>query len=133
MRIFKDKSNNIGVLASSICLVHCLATPFLFLSTVCFESCCSSAPTWWKLIDVVFLVIALFAVYHSAKTTTKKLVSLLLWLSWGSLLLIVLNEQLQFFSIVNYAIYLPAFSLIILHLINHRYYQNLTENCCVNN
>jgi len=30
-----------GALVSSLCLIHCAATPFLFIAKVCSATCCS--------------------------------------------------------------------------------------------
>ena len=67
------KSDIVGALASGLCVVHCIATPFLFVAQSCSVSgCCSEAsPTWWSSIDYLFIGITLLAVYYSGKSTGK--------------------------------------------------------------
>ena len=53
-------SDILGALASFICLVHCLATPFLFLAHSHAHSHAEAhheaGPLWWGLIDYLFLL-----------------------------------------------------------------------------
>ena len=67
----KINSDLIGASASTLCTIHCLATPFLFLASTCSKSCCSGAPSWWLWLDYGFLIISFFAVYSSTKSTAK--------------------------------------------------------------
>jgi hypothetical protein len=133
MNFIINKSNNIGVIASSICLVHCMATPFIFVAKLCSDSCCASTPTWWAFLDYLFLFISFFAVYQSARLTTNKIVALALWFSWLILCIIIASERIELFSLFENAIYLPTLSLIVLHIYNRKYCQCETDQCCDNN
>lgn len=133
MNLIINKSNNIGVIASTICLVHCMATPFLFVAELCIDSCCETAPTWWIFLDYIFLFVAFFAVYQSTRLTSNKTIAIALWLSWLILCLIIVNERIRFFNLSEYAIYLPTLSLIFLHIYNKKFCQCETDNCCENN
>ena len=124
------KSYTIGVLSSGLCMIHCLATPFFFVATACSASCCSSAPQWWQWIDYFFLIISFIAVRHSTISTNSKLIELGLWLSWVGLLVFVLNAKFLWFSMSPNMKFIPAFSLIGLHLYNLRYCQCKTKECC---
>ena len=79
----KMNSDLIGALASTLCTIHCLATPFIFLASTCARDCCNGAPTWWLWIDYGFLIISFFAVYQSTKTTSKYWIKPALWICWG--------------------------------------------------
>jgi hypothetical protein len=133
MNFILNKSNSIGVIASSVCLVHCMATPFVFVAKLCTNSCCESAPTWWALVDYFFLVIAFFAVYQSTRLTTNKRIAIALWISWMILCAVIANEKIKLFNLTEYAIYLPTLSLIVLHIYNRKYCQCETDQCCDNN
>ena len=39
-----NKADLFGVLASSLCMVHCLATPLIFVVQACTQSCCEAGP-----------------------------------------------------------------------------------------
>jgi len=133
MNLILNKSNDIGIIASLICLVHCIATPFLFVAKLFADSCCKATPTWWTSLDYLFLFIAFFAVYQSAKMTAKKWVRLGLWLSWLVLFMVIINEQIQLYALSENAIFLPTLSLISLHIYNRNFCQCKTEKCCDNN
>ena len=132
LNIQKTKADSIGIVASGLCLIHCIATPFLFIAKACTASCCASAsvPSWWKLIDYLFLVISFLAIYYATKKLTKKWVQLALWGAWIILLFTVLNETLGFISIPESFIYFPALSIVILHFYNHKYCTCKDDNCC---
>ncbi len=133
MNYILKKSNNIGAISSSLCLLHCIATPFMFVVQACSSSCCESAPIWWQLVDYFFLIVAFFAVYHSTRTTTNKLIGKSLWISWAILLVIIINAKIQLFILPEFSIYLPALSLIVLHILNRKYCNCKTDQCCADN
>ena len=68
---FYIKSDSLGVAASGLCLIHCIATPFLFAIQPLIVYA-DGAPIWWKSLDYFFLLISFFAVYQSAKNTSKR-------------------------------------------------------------
>ncbi len=132
MILIKQKPDTFGTLASSLCLIHCVATPFLFIAQTCSTTCCETAPIWWQSIDYIFLVISFFAIYWSTQTTSINWIKPLLWLSWISLLMVIVNEKLKWFPLVEAIIYIPAFVLMILHLYNKKYCKCSTDTCCTN-
>ncbi len=125
-----QKSDTIGVLSSGLCMIHCLATPFFFVATACSASCCSDTPLWWQWIDYFFLIISFIAVRHSTISTNSIYVELGLWLSWLGLLIFVLNAKFLWFFANPNAKFIPAFSLIALHLYNLKYCQCQKKDCC---
>jgi len=129
-KIAVEKSDSIGVMASGLCLIHCLATPFLFVAKTCAMSCCAAAPIWWVLLDYVFLIVSFFAVYWSTLTTSNDKVKSALWISWFVLSFILINEQIQLIFLSKYAIHLPAFALVSLHIYNLKYCQCQDRQCC---
>ena len=89
-RIQYDK---IGIISSSLCMIHCMGTPFIFIAKACTTTCCSNAPTWWLMIDYLFLIISFVAIYF---TTTKELKSWIIisfWTIWRFLLLATLDHS----------------------------------------
>jgi hypothetical protein len=130
MILIKQKTDIIGAIASSLCLIHCIATPFIFIAQSCSMVCCDSALVWWRFIDYFFLVISFFAVYRSTQTTTSYWVKPSLWLSWSVLFIIIMNEKITLFPLSEQAIYFPALALIVMHLYNKKYCQCTTTKCC---
>lgn len=132
MILIKQKSDILGTLASSLCLVHCIATPFIFIAQAGSLNYKGTPPTWWGFMDYFFLTISFFAIYWSTQTTTIKWIKPMLWLSWYALLLVILNEKLELLPLPEAIIYVPAFSLVILHLYNKKYCKCNTNKCCTN-
>ncbi|WP_408031763.1 MerC domain-containing protein [Tenacibaculum xiamenense] len=122
-------SNNIGIISSSLCFVHCLATPFIFIAKTCTVTCCESSPIWWRLIDLLFLLISFYAVYSASKITNKIWIKIALYLTWIVLLAIILNEYLHFIPLFEEAIYFPSILLIGLHFHNKKHCKD--DNCNV--
>ena len=132
MKSIVYKPDSVGALASFLCLIHCVFTPFIFISQACAVSCCEESPIWWQSIDYVFLIISFFAIFKSAKTSSNKVLKALLWCFWGVLCLLILNKSIQLFLVSHNFMYSAAILLSILHLYNLRYCQCKTKGCCVN-
>lgn len=126
-------SDMMGAIASTVCLIHCAATPFLFIAKSCSSaaSCCNDAPLWWKAIDFLFAIISFAAIYYSTKYTTKKWVVNAMWASWGLLMTTILFEAFGSVFIHQSFIYIPAFAIIGLHFYNLKYCKCADEGCCV--
>lgn len=128
--ILTQKSDIFGAAASTICLIHCLITPLIFVAQTCSKTCCSTAPTWWKMVDLLFLVISFFAVYRSTTLTTKPWLKVSFWGSWIGLALLIINDNLNLFQLAHESVYLPSLGLIILHLYNRKDCKCSGSNCC---
>ena len=133
LNISLQKSDTLGVMSSALCMVHCIATPFLFLATAtsCSQSCCGAAPIWYQWLDYVFILVSFFAVFHSTKSSNVNWVKYALWLSWLALVFVIFNANVfQWYYISNNIKFIPSFSLIGFHLYNLRYCQCSKNNCC---
>lgn len=132
MVFIDQKADTVGVVSSTLCLMHCIATPLIFLAQSSLLIEVNEPPTWWKFIDYFFLVISFIAVYQSTQTTSKNWIKHVLWFSWFFLFVVIINEKIAWFSFSEELIYIPAFSLIALHLYNRKYCQCNTDKCCTN-
>lgn len=133
MKITILKPDTLGATASTICLIHCVATPFIFLAHVTTGCCNTSVPLWWQSVDYIFLLISFFAVYRSTKNTSKKIMKPALWVSWTLLFGVIINEKFEFIHIPEYLHYVPALALILLHIYNLKFCQCNNNSCCINN
>ena len=124
------KSDSIGAFASGLCLIHCIVTPLIFMIQP-LSVHADTAPIWWKSLDYIFLLISFFAVYWSAKNTSKSWVKYALWASWALLTAAIVNEKLELFHLGELVVYIPAVSLIGLHIYNRRYHHCDDEHCAV--
>lgn len=126
MNLTINKSDSLGMLVSTLCLIHCLATPFLIAFTIQFRK----LSVIWSYIDVVFLCFSALAIYRSSKEISKQWVKTLLWSSWSILLFILLNEKIHWQEIPEAAIYIPTLSLLFLHFYSSKYCQCDNDKCC---
>ena len=129
----KMSSDLIGATASTLCTIHCMASPFIFFASTCTKSCCDSAPLWWMWIDYAFLFISLFAVYKSTKNSSKFWIKVILWSSWMALSFFIFMEQNTQLNLSDYYKYSSALSLAFFHVYNLKYCQCESENCLANN
>lgn len=131
MNLSLQKSDTIGALSSSLCMIHCLATPIFFIASACSSSCCSSAPLWWQWLDYFFLVVSFVAIRYSTVSTNSNLVKIGLWSSWVGLFICILNAKFGWFYLSPNIKFIPAFSIIGFHLYNLKYCKCNNDNCCV--
>ena len=126
----QNSSDSIGAFASGLCLVHCIATPFIFIAQTCSATCCHTAPGWWTAIDFLFIGVSFFAVYWSAKHSSKSWMTYSLWISWVLLCFVILNEKIALLALPEASIYIPALALVALHLYNRKYCKCEDDTCC---
>ncbi len=130
LRLILEKSDIFGAVASTLCLVHCIATPFIFIAHSCAAHSCTSAPGWWSGLDYLFLIVSFFAVKRSAKQTAKPFMKPALWISWGTLLILVLNEKVEGVDLPEVFTHISAITLAVLHIYNLKFCQCQTNTCC---
>lgn len=133
IKLILQKSDTLGALASTLCVVHCLATPLIFIAHTCSIGGCEATPTWWRNLDYIFLFISFLAVKRSTKETSKKFMKPALWFSWAILFLLVVNEKILLVIVPETVTYVAALLLAILHLYNLKFCQCETHECCVHN
>ena len=131
MNYLSQKSDTIGALSSGLCMIHCLATPFFFIASTCTATCCSGAPTWWQWLDYFFLIVSFIAVKQSTSITDFKIIKIGLWLSWLTLVIFILNAKFLWFITSPNTKFIPAFTLIGLHLYNlSTTTKKCDDDCC---
>lgn len=127
-----SNSDYSGAIASTLCLLHCMATPFLFFAqSTSFKNLCHTAPAWWQAIDYLFLVITFFAVRQSSNNSSKEFMKYILYGTWAALTLLTLNENIHLFNVTVFLKYMAALSLISAHLYNLKFCQCKGDSCCL--
>ena len=126
------KSDVLGATASFLCLIHCFATPFLFVMHIGQRAHGHSQPFWWGTLDIIFICVSLFSVYWSARHSSKNWMKYALWGSWILLAFIIINEKFEMLELVEEFIFLPSISLVLLHIYNRKYCKCNEDDCCVN-
>ncbi|MEC9303562.1 MAG: MerC domain-containing protein [Bacteroidota bacterium] len=124
----------IGASASFLCFLHCITTPLFFVVASCTNICCSGTPVWWQAVDYIFIVVSFVVILRISKCTKKWILNLM-WLSWLSLFLFLLNEKIMFFDLQKEITYIPALLLVSLHIYNVKSCNNcevsLNNNKCI--
>lgn len=121
IKYFELNSDYFGVLSCLLCLLHCISTPFIFISFLSLNTEFSTSYSWWSNLDYVFITISFFMVYFSTRTSTIKIMKYLFWLSWIFLFLVLIDEKTDSFQFSEYITYLAASLLSLLHLYNLKY------------
>tara|TARA_B100000674_G_C37065802_1_gene569349 strand:- start:6 stop:419 length:414 start_codon:yes stop_codon:yes gene_type:complete len=124
--------DSIGIIASTLCAIHCIATPFIFIAKACTSICCANAPTWWVMIDYIFLFISFLAIFFISKNLTVEWLKISFWLSWIVLLFTILNHSFDILYLPQNFIYIPSFLIIVLHFYNLKFCKCEKETCCAN-
>lgn len=133
LKLILNKPDTFGALASLLCVIHCVATPFIFIAHSCALGGCESSPVWWQSLDYIFLVVSFFAVYKSTKNTSKKIMKPLLLLSWFGFFFLIINEKIKWILLPETVTYIMSLVLAALHIYNLKYCQCKTDKCCVKN
>ena len=115
------KFDSVGIIASALCAIHCIANPFLFIAKACSSTCCSEAPLWWVGIDYFFLIISFISIFFINKDLTIKWLKIYFWISWTILLFTILNHSFNIIYLPKNFIYIPAFAIITLHFYNLKF------------
>ena len=121
IKFLTNNSDFFGVLTCSLCLVHCISTPLIFISLSSLNTKLSMSHFWWSNLDYVFLIISFLMVYISVQTTRIKSMKYFFWLSWFSLFLVIINEKTELYEFTEYATYFIITVLSLLHLYNLKY------------
>ena len=105
MRLNLSNSDFLGVLVSTMCIFHCLGTPFLFVAQANAINCCEVVPFWWKSLNFFFIFLSFFAIYYSARRTSKNFMKTLFWSCWIALTALLLNELFELAHLTELPIY----------------------------
>lgn len=128
MTLFKRNPDKIGALTSILCLIHCLATPFLFMIWSTSTSLSHNEPSWWYLLDYAFLLVSFIAIYEATKKTKNKWIRFSFWTNWFFLATIIINEKFALIAVNEIVIYIPTICIIGLHMYNLIKIQSININ-----
>jgi hypothetical protein len=111
------KADYVGITGSVLCLIHCLATPVLLLTSAVLQQNVALLASWHSL-DYVFIGINIVAVYQATRHATVPGIRRGLW-GFLALFAVALLLEDRVVGIV-YVGYVASFGLIGLHLANIR-------------
>tara|TARA_B100001121_G_scaffold60306_1_gene53044 strand:+ start:160 stop:546 length:387 start_codon:yes stop_codon:yes gene_type:complete len=127
MKISTIHPDNIGATFSTLCVIHCFATPFLFIT----QSYMLVVPGWWQALNYIFLSLSFFAVYKTSQNSSNQIVKTLLFVFWGILASLLISEEFELFHLPEFITYLTGLTLAGLHIYNKKYCQCVDDECCV--
>ena len=105
MKITIKNPDYLGVISGGLCILHCIATPLLFISNA--ELAGHGTPIEWQLLNFGFVGLSFLAIRNSAKNSSNSTVKVLFYILWAILFGLILNESIHIFhlhidSILNY-------------------------------
>ncbi len=118
--ILNKKPDELGMLSSALCIVHCLATPVL-LTILPVSVATQSGQNWWVWLDIFFLLISSLAVFRAVQRSPKTWLRVSMVVSWLMLCFFIINERFGSIEFPFDIVYFPALTLIFLHLVNRRH------------
>lgn len=121
--------DSLGIMSSTLCMIHCIGTPFIFFAKACSATCCSDAPVWWLMIDYLFLIISFCAIYFTINQSTAQWLKISFWIAWITLLTTILLHSFSISILPTYFNYIPALAVVILHFYNMKFSSCQNENC----
>jgi len=130
MKITLRNSDNLGILFSTLCFIHCLITPFFYMTFAGLFIQNELISFSWKGINLIFIILSLFAVNRSTKKTTSKIIKPIFWFSWIFLFFVLFNEEVKFIELPELVSYLSALNLAGIHGYNLKFCGCKDENCC---
>lgn len=110
------KADYIGITGSILCIIHCMITPVMLLTTSLMQS--STLRVSYLSLDYVFIGVNIVAVYSATRHFAPPVIK---WGLWGFLSLfsiaLLLEETAPVFE---YMAYLASAGLVITHFLNIR-------------
>ena len=124
-------SDLLGASASLLCLIHCTITPLIFLAKPILDGATHAheGPSIWGMLDWVFLMLSLVAVWYSARHTPSKRISLLLWGFWVIFVAGLLFEM-GGFEQLKWLMYGGSIALAITHGVNYQHCKRCENDQC---
>jgi len=130
--LFSSHSDLFGASASALCMIHCLATPFLFVASAGSATCGVDSPLAWTIIDYAFIGISLLAIMESTKSSPKLWAKRGLWISWSLLVALTVAKGIFHVGALSVMHKVAALSLIVFHLVNRHYCKCATPGAACN-
>lgn len=126
-RISFQSADIMGISASILCMIHCLAFPVLISVGFIFSPVDNHIHEHdhihfdWHWIDFLFVALAIWAVYNAAKSTQSKSIKIALWVAVSIFSVGVLLHDVFYWML--YVSLIASIGLVIIHIINWKFHR----------
>ena len=83
MNLKSISSDHIGVFTTVTCMLHCLATPLLFITQAQASTISQEVPFFWQSLNYLFIIISLAAITRSIQNSTNLYVKIVFISAWS--------------------------------------------------
>lgn len=119
-RLSAQSSDALGISASLLCMVHCLAFPLFISMGYIFQQGEEHGHDHWHWVDYLFIGLAFWAVFHTSKNTQSKGIKIALWIAVSVFSIAVfLHNLTPWMGFVSVA---SSLILVIVHILNWKFY-----------
>lgn len=112
----EPKTDIVGIISSTLCLIHCIAGPLLVLLGVSVQF---HEGEHWHIWELIFMAVSAWAVWRVTRLHSPQFVKLGLWISLGVLgVSLLLGHDFGFFEYLGW---MAAGGLVVFHILNIRH------------
>lgn len=113
---FSRKADYIGITGSVLCMIHCLITPVLLMTSTLFQN--EQLRVGYLSLDYVFIGVNIVAVYFATRHYVSPVIKKSLWGFLSLFSIALLLEDVA--PVFEYLAYIASAGLVISHLANIR-------------
>ena len=132
MNIIKINSDHVGITNGTLCAIHCMFSPFFYVYQASISSNNFEATFLWNSLNYIFIIISFTAVYKSVLNSSNSIIKSILFTSWFTLTILILNEQFEILHLQEVYTYLSASILCVTHFYNLKNCRCDNDDCCNN-
>lgn len=114
--LLRQKADYVGITGSVLCIIHCLVTPVLAMTTTLLNH--DTLRIGFVGLDYVFIGINVVAVWSASRHTARP-IAIVLWSFLGLFAIGLLLEEVA--EAFEYVAYFVSVGLVVTHLANIRY------------
>lgn len=120
-RLSAQSADVLGISASLLCMVHCLAFPLFISMGYLFQHGEEAGYGHSHWVDYLFIGLALWAVFNSSKNTQSKGIKIGLWAAVSVFSIAVLLHELS--SWMVFVSVMASMVLVIVHILNWKFHR----------
>jgi hypothetical protein len=116
LEVLNGKADYIGISGSVLCIIHCLITPVLLVSSSFLTN--DTVRVGFLSLDYIFIGINILAVYFATRHFTTPVIKISLWFFLTVFAVAILLEDVS--ETFEYIAYAASLGLVLTHLTNIR-------------